>query len=146
MQVVFHHHGAGYVETPQEVAELMQRTDPSLVGICLDTGHWHLGGGDAVEAIRQHGDRVRYLHLKDYAKAVHGRGLAEGRGYFQLLQDGIFCELGQGVVDFPGVLREMELLGYDGWAIVEQDVLSDDRAYPKQASQRNRDYLKSLGY
>jgi len=47
LQIVFHHHCAGYVETPDEARELLARTDPELVGLCLDTGHWHYAGGDA---------------------------------------------------------------------------------------------------
>lgn len=146
LKVVFHHHGAGYVETPAEVDALLQRTDPDLVGLCLDTGHWHLGGGDSIDAIRAYGERVRYLHLKDFAPDIHADCLARDDDYFQMVEAGIFCELGQGNVDFPAVMREMQALGYEGWAIVEQDVLSDDLSYPCQAAQRNRDYLRSLGY
>lgn len=146
LSLVFHHHGAGYVETPEEVGNLMQRTIPELVGLCLDTGHWHLGGGNAVEAIREYGTRIRYLHLKDFDPKVHQRVLQENLNYFQAIEASIFCELGQGEVDFPGVLQAVEQLGYDDWAVVEQDILSNDRDYPKQASRRNRDYLRSLGY
>lgn len=146
LSVAFHHHGAGYVETPEEVRNLMQRTIPELVGLCLDTGHWHLGGGDAVEAIHEYGERVRYLHLKDFDPKVQRRNVDDNLNYFQALEAGIYCELGKGEVDFPAVLRAMEQLGYDGWAVVEQDILSDDRDYPTQASRRNRDYLRSLGY
>jgi hypothetical protein len=39
----------------------------------------------------------------------------------------------------------MEGLGYDGWAIVEQDVLTDDLDAPKRSASRNRAYLKNLG-
>src|SRR5262245_25744327 len=37
LRTVFHPHCAGYVETEGEIRELMRRTDPSLVGLCLDT-------------------------------------------------------------------------------------------------------------
>lgn len=146
LQTVFHHHGAGYVETPDEVRELFKRTDADLVGLCLDTGHWHLGGGDAVECVQEFGERVRYLHLKDCDHAVLERVRKERLNYFQAVEAGLFCPLGKGNVDFPAVLAEMEKLGYDGWAIVEQDVLVDDPAAPKRISQANRDYLKSIGY
>lgn len=146
LSVAFHHHGAGYVETPEEVRNLMQRTIPELVGLCLDTGHWHLGGGDAVEAIKEYGTRVRYLHLKDFDPKVQRQMVEKNLNYFQALEAGIYCELGKGEVDFPAVLKAMEQLGYDGWAVVEQDILSDDRDYPTQASRRNREYLRSLGY
>jgi inosose dehydratase len=70
---------------------------------------------------------------------------AEGKDYFAAVAAGIFCELGQGVVDFPGVIKAMDALGYEGWAIVEQDVLIDDLDAPKKISQANRDYLTRIG-
>jgi inosose dehydratase len=145
LQVVFHHHCAGYVETSYEVAELMARADPDLVGLCLDTGHWHYGGGDAVACIREYGERVRYLHLKDCSGEIARQCREQKLDYFQAVAAGVFCELGQGEVDFPSVIGEMEKLGYDGWAIVEQDILTDDLAAPKRSAQRNREYLHSLG-
>lgn len=145
LSIAFHHHCAGYVETPEEVREMLQRTDADLVGLCLDTGHWHYAGGDAVQCVQEYGERVRYLHLKDCSAAIAQQCRAERKDYFEAVKAGVFCPLGQGEVDFPGVIREMEKLGYQGWAIVEQDVLTDDLDAPKQYSQANRDYLKSIG-
>jgi inosose dehydratase len=142
---MFHHHCAGYVETPDETRALLERTDPQLVGLCLDTGHWHFAGGDAVAAIREFGARVAYLHLKDYHPRIGADCRAEGKDYFQAVEAGVFCALGQGEVDFPGVIREMDALGYDGWAIVEQDILTDDLDAPMRFSQANRDYLRGIG-
>lgn len=146
LRVVFHHHCGGHVETPEETRQLMDRADHNLVGLCLDTGHWHYGGGDALACVQEYGERVRYLHLKDCDPAVRQRCIDEELDYFEATRAGVFCELGQGEVDFPGVLAAMEKLGYDGWAIVEQDVLTDDLEAPKRSAQRNRDYLRSLGY
>jgi inosose dehydratase len=145
MQVVFHHHGAGYVETPNEVRELLTRTDPALVGLCLDTGHYHYAGGDAVQCIREFGERVRYLHLKDCDPRIAAESRAAGRNYFEAVAAGVFCPLGEGEVDFRGVVDAMNALGYDGWAIVEQDILTDDPDLPKRYSQANRDYLRGIG-
>src|SRR5439155_26171700 len=39
----FHHHACTYVEAPHEVELLLELTD---IGLCLDTGHLLLGGGD----------------------------------------------------------------------------------------------------
>lgn len=145
LRIMFHHHCAGYVETPDETRALLERTDPQLVGLCLDTGHWHYAGGDAVAAIREFGARVAYLHLKDYHPRTGADCRAQGKDYFQAVAAGIFCALGQGEVDFPGVVREMNALGYDGWAIVEQDILTDDLDAPMRFSQANRDYLQGIG-
>ncbi|MBE0690836.1 MAG: TIM barrel protein [Anaerolineae bacterium] len=145
LKLVFHHHCAGYVETPDETRALLARTDADLVGLCLDTGHWHYAGGDAVAAIQEYGERVRYLHLKDCSARIAQECRAQGKDYMQAVASGVFCPLGEGEVDFPGVIREMEALGYDGWAIVEQDVLVDDLDAPKRYSQANRDYLRGIG-
>jgi inosose dehydratase len=145
LNVVFHHHGAGYVETPDETRELLNRTNADLVGLCLDTGHYHFGGGDAVEAVREFGSRVRYLHLKDCDPDIRQRCISEGLDYQEAVRAGVFCELGQGDVDFPRVIAEITHNGYEGWAIVEQDVLTDDLDAPKASAQRNRDYLRTLG-
>jgi inosose dehydratase len=146
LKVMFHHHCAGYVETPDEARKLLEKTDPDLVGLCLDTGHWHYAGGDALQAVQELGERVRYLHLKDCDPAVRQRCIEEDLDYFQATKSGVFCELGKGGVNFPEILKLMESRGYSGWAIVEQDVLVDDLDAPRQSAARNREYLRNLGY
>jgi inosose dehydratase len=145
LRIAFHHHCAGYVETPDEVRALFARTDPALVGLCLDTGHWEYAGGDAVACIKEFGERVRYLHFKDCSATIAQQCRAQEKDYFEAIAAGVFCPLGEGAVDFPGVIAAARDLGYDGWAIVEQDILTDDPTLPKRCSQSNRDYLKSLG-
>ncbi|MBN8639442.1 MAG: TIM barrel protein [Anaerolineae bacterium] len=145
LKVAFHHHCAGYVETPVEAAELLARTDDQLVGLCLDTGHWHYAGGDAAAAIQELKGRVTYLHLKDCHTEIAARCRAEGKNYFEAVKAGVFCALGEGEVDFPAVKANMLALGYDGWAIVEQDILTDDLDVPKRFSAANRAYLQSIG-
>lgn len=146
LRVVFHHHCAGYVETADETRALMDRVDADLVGLCLDTGHWEFAGGNSRDAVREYGERVRYLHLKDCDMTLRAQAFEQGLDHFGATGLGVFCELGQGSVDFAGVLGAMEASGYDGWAIVEQDVLVDDLDAPKASSARNRDYLRGLGY
>ena len=57
---------------------------------------------------------------------------------------GVFCELGKGCVDFPGVLAALRGIGYDGWIVVEQDILPG-MGNPKESARRNREYLRSIG-
>ncbi len=142
---VFHHHCAGYVETPEEVRQLMGRTDSDLVGLCLDTGHWHYGGGDAVSGLREYGDRMRHLHLKDCHPEVATRCREQGNDYFQAVAADVFCLLGSGEVDFPVILEILEKFGYGGWGTVEQDVLVDDLNAPKDYAIRNAAYLRRIG-
>lgn len=144
LRTVFHHHCAGYIETPSELAQLMERTDPGLLGLCLDTGHYAFGGGDPVEAARAYADRVWHVHFKDCHPEVAARSRSEEWDYFGSVREGIFPELGRGGVDFAGVLSTLEDQDYGSWIVVEQDVLPGMGA-PKESATRNRAYLRKLG-
>jgi inosose dehydratase len=144
LRTVFHHHCGGYVETPEEIDALMTRTDPALVGLCLDTGHLTYGGGDAAAALRRYRDRVWHVHAKDCDPQVAQQARTEGWDYHKALGHGIFCELGRGAVDFPAVIGELRHLDYAGWIVVEQDVLPG-LGTPAASAARNRTYLRGLG-
>jgi inosose dehydratase len=145
LRTAFHHHCAGYVETPAEIAKLMALTDPGVLGLVFDCGHYRFGGGDPLEGLRKYGKRVWHFHFKDYHPGV-GKQVAEnGWDYFQALKKGVFCELGKGEVDFPSLMTELEKFDYDGWGVVEQDVLPG-LGKPKESAQRNRTFIRSLGY
>jgi inosose dehydratase len=144
LRCVFHHHCAGFVETPAEIEKLLALTDPELVGLCFDTGHYVFGGGEAVEGIRKHASRIWHVHFKDYESNVARRASQNEWDYFTSIGNGIFCELGKGSVDFPAVIRELEKAGYDNWGVVEQDVLPG-MGSPKESAARNRAYLRKLG-
>ena len=73
LRTVFHHHCASYIETPEEIADLMNRTDPDVLGLCLDTGHLTYAGGDPVAAAEKFGARIWHLHLKDCSPVVAER-------------------------------------------------------------------------
>jgi inosose dehydratase len=83
------------------------------------------------------------MHFKDCQPAVAARARAEGWDYLQALRNGVFCELGQGCVDFPAVLRWLNTAGYSGYTLVEQDVLPG-LGTPKQSALRNYEYLRSI--
>jgi inosose dehydratase len=119
---VFHPHAATFVETPGEVDRLMASSDPARLGLCLDVGHHIVGGGDPVAAMRTFGDRVTHMHLKDVDPAVLGRVRAgEYAGMGDAVREGLFTELGAGILDLDGVLRLLVERDYAGWLIVEQD-------------------------
>lgn len=144
VRCVFHHHCAGFAETPAEIEKLLALTDPDLVGLCFDTGHYAFGGGDPVEGIRKHASRIRHFHFKDHEPDIAAQAREHQWDYFASVRNGIFCELGKGNVDFAAVIQELEKAGYDGWGVVEQDVLPG-MGSPKESAARNRAYLRKLG-
>jgi len=144
LRTVLHPHCAGFVEAPWEVDELMARTDPALLGLCFDTGHLSFGGADPLEVFQRHASRVWHVHFKDFSPAVFARTRAESWDYTGAIRHGIFCELGKGSVDFPGVLRALAGANYRDWIVVEQDVLPG-MGSPAESARRNREYLRGLG-
>ncbi len=143
LATAFHHHTGSYVETPEEIARLCESVDAELLGLCLDTGHYFYGGGDPVEAVRKYGPRVWHLHLKDVQPAVLDQVKEERVGFLSAVRRGVFCELGEGAVDFPKVIEGLAASGYSGWAIVEQD--TDPRQEgidPFASAARSRQYLR----
>ena len=144
LRAVFHHHAGTYIETPSEVEHLLSITDPSLLGLCLDTGHYFYGGGDPVEAAQKYAPRIWHLHLKDVREDVLNDVRREKRGFLDAVADGVFCPLGEGDVDIVGVINELEARGYDGWAVFEQDVdPTKPGVVPKQGAAASREYLRS---
>jgi inosose dehydratase len=145
LRTVFHHHCAGYVETPDEIARFLELTDPNAISLVFDTGHYAYGAGnfDVVRGMERYRDRIHYVHLKDCSPDVARQAREQGWDYFEALRHGVFCELGKGGVDFPAVLRWLKSVGYTGYTLVEQDVLPGMGA-PKQSAQRNREYLRSI--
>ncbi len=145
LRTVFHHHCAGYIETPDEIARLLDLTDPNLLGIVFDTGHYCFGAGcgDLIPALERFGERIQYIHLKDCDPQVMAWARTEGWDYFESLRHGIFCELGKGCVDFPALLHWLKSRHYAGYVVVEQDVLPGTGT-PRESAARNRQYLHSI--
>ena len=144
LRTVFHHHCAGYVETPAEIDTLLALTDPSLVGLVLDMGHYKFGGGEPLQCLVKHQSRIWHIHFKDCHSAIAEQSRREGWDYFKSVGSGVFCELGKGSVDFPAIVAELDRQKYDGWIVVEQDVLPG-MGNPKVCAQRNRDFIRTLG-
>lgn len=138
----FHPHAGTWVETRGEIDQLMRLTDPALVNLCFDVGHALVGGMDPVETIRDHRERVRYVHVKD----VGAEGLAELKreryGFEEALRRCVFTELGRGLLDLPALARTLEEIGYTGWLMVEQDT---SKLAPEEAAAVARAALAGVG-
>ena len=139
-----HQHGSTWVETPEETKKFLSITDPKLLGLCFDTGHYMLGGGDSVEGLKVFADRVWLVHFKDFNPSVVDNAKKNNWHYQDMIGQGVFNELGKGKVDFSAVKKVLEDINYSGWITVEQDILPG-MGEPKESARRNREYLKSIG-
>ncbi|HEX2756819.1 MAG TPA: sugar phosphate isomerase/epimerase [Candidatus Limnocylindrales bacterium] len=121
-RIAFHPHAGTYIETPEEVERLASSIDPTVLPFCLDVGHYLVGGGDPVTALRRYGERVEHVHLKDVDPDVLD-GLRHGTagGFGGAIRARLFTELGAGALDLDGVLGVLAERRYAGWLMVEQD-------------------------
>ena len=111
------------------------------LGLCIDTGHCVVGGGDPVALARRHSGRIRHLHLKDVDGAVLARLQAGEVDMDEAWPLGIFCEFGAGVVPLQAFLALPEIRALDVWAVIEQDrvaVTLADMPVVRAADDRNR--------
>lgn len=144
LEPAFHHHLGTDVETVEDVERLLELTD---VGLCLDTGHLWLAGGDPVAALRAWRPRITQVHVKDARRDVQQAVRDDGGDLREVVRRGGFCPLGEGEVDLAGFAGTLRESGYTGWVVVEQDapatgqdlgrILADQRA--------NREALRRVG-
>lgn len=146
LRTVFHHHCGGYVETPDEMARLLDLTPPELINLVFDTGHYAYGAGscDVLAGLTRFEGRIQFMHFKDCEPNVVKSARLKEWDYFEAVKHGVFCELGQGCVNFQGVLAWLKQQKYQGYIVVEQDVLPG-MGTPKESARRNREYLQSIG-
>jgi inosose dehydratase len=144
LRTVFHPHCAGFVETPEEIGFFLEATHPRILGLCLDTAHCAYGGGDPLEQIRHHADRIWHVHFKGYHTEIASECRMRELDYFDAVRRGIFCELQESSIDFATIKFALEGINYTGWIVVEQDVLPG-MWQPLESAKNNRAHLRNIG-
>ncbi|MBY4891287.1 sugar phosphate isomerase/epimerase [Rhodobacteraceae bacterium N5(2021)] len=146
LRVGIHAHAAGFMDFEPELERLLDEVSEDILKICFDTGHHSYAGFDPVAFMKRYINRISYMHFKDIDPTVKADVIAEGTGFYDACGQGIFCNLGQGDVDFPSVRQILLDAGFEGWCTVEQDCdpLLDVR--PLDDARANREYLESIGF
>ncbi|MEU0569425.1 TIM barrel protein [Nonomuraea sp. NPDC005983] len=137
-----HPHVGTMVETREEVARVL---GGSSIPLCLDTGHLLIGGTDPAELVRSDPGRIAHVHLKD-VDAPLAQLVARGElTYTQAVREGVYRPLGQGDVDVAGIVRGLDGSGYQGWYVMEQDVvLSGPQDEPVENVRQSLAYLDGV--
>ena len=146
LTVGIHAHAAGFMDFEPELERLLNEVDESILKICFDTGHHSYAGFDPVAFMKKHIGRISYMHFKDIDPKVKAEVIANRTGFYDACGQGIFCNLGDGDVDFPAVRQVLLDAGFEGWCTVEQDcdpLLDPD---PVGDARKNREYLESIGF
>ena len=141
LRLALHPHRGTVIERPEEVDRLLDETD---VGLCLDTGHVAVGGGDPLALARFAAARVIHVHLKDVDAALAGRVVAGELGYRNAVREGLYRPLGDGDLDVIAIVGALEEAGYAGWYVLESDEVLDRE--PAEGAGPIEDVRRSLAF
>jgi len=142
----FHPETGTFVEATWEINKVLEISD---VGLCLETGHIFVCGGDPLEVLRTSPERINHVHLKDAVRSRMDQVIADNEPTPAIWTREVFCALGEGDVDIDGILNELVRLDFEGWMVVEQDIFPQTAERFAKAiadQQANRQYLSSRGF
>jgi inosose dehydratase len=145
LRTALHPHWGMAVVDESHVSRVLER---SSVELCIDTGHLALASADPVEIARTASGRVAHVHLKDLDERLAERVRSGDLPFRQAVIDGLFLPLGEGGVDIRGFVAALEADGYEGWYVIEQDVVltsePDPGAGPLIAAERSFAFLEGI--
>lgn len=145
LTLAVHPHYGTAIEGAAQVARLL---DSSPVRLCLDVGHLAVGGADPLEVARRANGRVAHVHLKDVEAGLARRVRDRALGYRDAVRAGLYTPLGKGSARIAEIVRLLEDGGYEGWYVIEQDLVLDDvppnGAGPSEDAAHSLDFLKGL--
>ncbi|GAA3838124.1 sugar phosphate isomerase/epimerase [Sphaerisporangium flaviroseum] len=143
--VTLHPHVGTMIESRDEVDRVL---DGSEMPLCLDTGHLLIGGTDPLDLVSRAAARVAHVHLKDVDATLAEQVRAGKLTYTDAVRAGIYRPLGRGDVDVAGIVTGLGAVGYQGWYVMEQDVVLDEEPPegqgPEAAVRESLAYLSAL--
>jgi inosose dehydratase len=142
MKLCYHHHMGTGVQTTAEIDQLMENTEPTLVGLLYDTGHLVFSGEDPLRVLRKWLNRIGHVHLKDMRSAVRGQAIEEKWSFLQAVKAGVFTVPGDGAIDFEPVFKVLKKGKYTGWWVVEAEQ-DPAKANPLEYAIKARTYIRT---
>jgi inosose dehydratase len=142
---VLHPHAGGHLEFEDEVDALLAAVPADALGLCLDTGHALYAGADPVALTARYAGRLEHLHLKDVDPARLAAARGERIDFWSAIAGGVFCPVGDGMLDLAALRAALEAAGYDGLATVEQDRRPDTPGDPAAHLRRSVARLRAAG-
>jgi inosose dehydratase len=121
LRPVLHPHAGGHVEFADEIERALDALPHDTLGLCIDTAHSAVAGLQAADLVDRYADRLEYFHFKDVDGTALQRMRDEDADFDTALGFGLFCPIGQGVVDWVALRESLQRIGFAGAATVEQD-------------------------
>ncbi|HHT45523.1 MAG TPA: myo-inosose-2 dehydratase [Fastidiosipila sp.] len=137
----YHHHMGTGIQFMDEVDRFLDMTDPELVFLLYDTGHFAFCGEDPLAAVKRYVDRIGHVHLKDVRPEVLKKVKEEDMSFLDAVKAGAFTVPGDGSIDFKPIFDVLAENNYHGWMIVEAEQ-DPAKANPLEYAKKARQYIK----
>lgn len=103
---------SGFLNSPLEYVEFVDKCESKFIQCFLDIGNIP-SIGEPIDWIYACGDRIANMHVKDYLKSKR-----------------VHCDLLAGDINWPGVMKALEDVGYEHYLIAE--MIPAYKYYPDQ--------------
>lgn len=145
IDVSMHPHVGGHIESGREIEKALTAIEGTTITVCIDTGHIRIGGTDSIPLMLRLGSRVHHIHAKDVEPGILNRLQTGQIDYFSAVGEGLYCDLGHGLVDWNGLAEAVDAIEFDGWVVAEEDqLLVPGRSAPFASNIANRAFLAEL--
>lgn len=135
LKAAVHPHTNSCIQTRDEIRAVLDNANARDVHLCPDTGELLAAGVDPLALIRQYGERIAHVHIKDYKGGARHDG---------------FTAAGHGKVDIPPIMDALEALPQAFMVMVElnPDAASNkaDPATPRNTATQAKATFEKLGY
>lgn len=140
--LAYHHHMGTIIQTRLEIDKFLAYSTKD-VGLAYDTGHVYFGGGDPLEVIKKHKDRIFHVHFKDVREDVRMTVDKEDKSFLDAVLDGVYTVPGDGAIDFEPIIEVLKEIDYKGWIVVEAEQ-DPAIANPLEYAKKAHNYLSKL--
>ncbi len=123
VKLALHPEAFSMFRNSRDVDLFMLLTDPTYVFLCPDTAQFVVAGSDPLAITARHKERLAITHWKDATGPAPADVPIDETIYDRQIQ--WFAPVGEGVVDWPGWLRLLRDLNFQGWAVLELDAAPD---------------------
>lgn len=141
-----HSHAGGYCDFEDELRHLLAEINDGILKVCIDTAHMTLAGMDPLAMTSEYRDRVAHIHLKEIDPKKKNRVIRDGIEFYTACADSLFCQMGEGEVEFRALRQLLTEIGYEGWCTVEQDCAPDAKTSKVEVARANLAFLATAGY
>ena len=142
----FHPCAGTFIESENEILNVLTNTNPQFISLCLDTAHHAYCGGNPISFLKSHHSRIKYIHIKNIDLEIFHEVKKNNLSWFEAVRRNIISEPNSGIIDYRKLLKELKKISFDGFAIVEHDIYNPTQTLPFKIAKKTRDYLKQINF